>query len=71
MKDLECKNSILRRLWKMEDEPFVPNGSGIAGIIGLCGPTLIRVDPENDIGPEIAVMPIDIFEVLGGDDGDF
>lgn len=73
MEDLESQNGIVRRLrlGKMEDESLVPNGSGIAGIISLGGATLIRVDPKDNIGLEITVTPIDIFQMLGGDDGDF
>lgn len=73
MEDLESQNSIVRRkrLGKMKEESLVPNGSGIAGIISLGGSTLIRVDPKDNIGFEITVVPIDIFEVLGGDYGDF
>lgn len=70
MEYLESEDSIVRRLRKMEDEPLVPNGSSIAGIIGLSGSPVVRVNPKDDIGLEIAVMPIDIFQVLGGDDGD-
>lgn len=49
---------------------LVPHGSGRPGIVGLGGETTVRVGPEDDVRLERAVAPVDVLEVLGGDDCD-
>lgn len=33
----------------------------------MSGESVVRVDVENDVGFEIAVSPVDVFEVFSGD----
>lgn len=32
---------------------------------------MVWVDPENGVGFEITVFPVDVLQVFSGDDGDF
>lgn len=70
MEDLDGEQRFLRRQREREDETLVPDGFGRAGIIRFSGETAVGVNPEDDVGLEIAVTPVDVLQVLGGDDGD-
>lgn len=70
MKDFESENRIERTESERENELFVPDGSGRPGIVGFGSETTIRIGPEDDVGFEWAGTPVDVFEVLGGDDCD-
>ncbi|CAL5350572.1 unnamed protein product [Camellia sinensis] len=37
---------------------------------GLGGETVVRVDPEDGVGFEVALTPVHVLQVLGGDDRD-
>lgn len=52
-----------------KDEALVPDRAGGAGIIWLGRGAAIGVEVGNDVGLEIAASPVDVLEVLGGDDG--
>lgn len=67
VEDLKSENRIES---DGKEELFVPNGSGRPGIIGFGSETSVRIGPEDDVGFERAVTPVDVFEVLGGDDCD-
>ena len=43
---------------------------GRTGVVGLGGEPAVRVDPEDRIGLELAVLPVHVLQVLGGDDGE-
>jgi hypothetical protein len=70
MKDLESESGVLKRKWKRESETFVPDRGSVAGIVGFGGESTVRIEPENDVGFEIAGFPVDVFEVFGGNDGE-
>lgn len=68
MEDFKGEGGILKRKREREGETFVPDGGGVTGIVGFGGETTVRIEPEDDIGFEIAGFPVDVFEVFGGDD---
>ena len=70
VEDLEREGGVAEGEGEGEDEALVPDGSGGSGVVGFGGLAAVRVDPEDDVGFEVAVPPIDVLEVLGGDDGD-
>lgn len=70
MENLKGEEGILERLGKRESEALVPDGAGRTRVIGFGGETTIRVDPEDNIGLEIPVFPVDVLEMLGRDDGE-
>lgn len=51
-----------------KSESLVPNGLSRSGIIGSGREAAFRVNPEDCVGFEVAVAPIDVLEVLSGDD---
>lgn len=69
MEDLEGEAGVVEGKGEREGETFVPDGGSVAGVVGFGGETAIGIDPEDDVGLEVAVFPVDVFEVLGGDDG--
>lgn len=66
MEDLEIKEGILRGKSQREDEALVPDGSSGAGIVRFGSETAVRVDPEDDVGLEVAVTPAHVLEMLSG-----
>lgn len=68
VEDFEGEEGVLERRAQRESEALVPHGSGGAGVVGFGGEAAIRVDPEHCVGLELAVLPVDVLEVLGGDD---
>lgn len=71
MEDLEGEDGVVEREGQWEREPLVPDGAGRSGFVRFSGEAAVRVDPEDRVGLEVAVFPVDILEVLGGDDGEF
>lgn len=69
MEDLEDQKGVLRRNHQGKDKSLVPDRMLGAGIIGFGGLTAFWVDPENGVGFEITVTPVNILEMLCGDDG--
>lgn len=70
MEDLEGEERLVEREREGEREPLVPDGSGRPGLVRFGGEAAVRVDPEHGVGLEIAVLPVDVLQVLGGDDGE-
>lgn len=68
VEDLESEYSILERHGEGQREPLVPDGPSRSGIIGASREAAFRVDPEDSVGFEVAVPPVDVLDVLGGDD---
>lgn len=68
MEDFKGEGGIWKRERERESETFVPNGGGVTRIVGFGGETTVRIEPEDDVGFEIAGFPVDVFEVFGGDD---
>lgn len=54
-----------------EEEALVPDRSSGAGVVGFSGDAAVRVDPEDGVGFEVAMSPVDVLQVLGGDNSDF
>lgn len=70
MEDFQREGGLLRRSSERQKKALVPNGSGGTGVVGLGGLAAVRVDPKDDVGLEIAVPPINVLQVLSGDDCD-
>lgn len=68
MEDFEGEEGVVEGEGEGESEALVPDGSGRAGVVGFGGEAAVRVDPEDGVGLEVAVFPVDVLEVLGGDD---
>lgn len=68
MEDLEGEERLVEREREGEREPLVPDGSGRSGLVRFGGEAAVRVDPEHGVRLEIAVLPVDVLQVLGGDD---
>lgn len=51
-------------------EALVPDGASGAGVVGLGGDAAVGIEVGHNVGLEVAVSPIDVLEVLRGDDGD-
>lgn len=69
MEDLEGEDDVTGVRYG-EGEALVPHGTGGAGVIGLGGDAAVRIEVENSAGLEVAAAPVDVLQVLGGDDGD-
>lgn len=69
VEDLEGEEGVVERVREREGEAFVPDGFSGSGIVGFGGESAIRVDPEDDVRLEGTVFPVNVLEVLGGDDG--
>lgn len=54
-----------------EGEALVPDRAGGAGVVGLAGGAAIGVEVDDDVRLEVAVAPVDVLQVIRGDDGDF
>lgn len=71
MEDLDGEYGFSNGAGYREGESLVPDWAGGSRIVGVGGETVIRVvEVQGGVGLEIAVSPIDVLEVLGGDDGD-
>lgn len=69
MEDLQVQDRVIqggRDDW--EGESLVPDGAGGAAVIGLGGQLAIGVEPEDSVGLEFAVAPVDVLEMLGRHD---
>lgn len=71
MEDLESEERVVEREVDREGEPLVPDRPSRSGVVRLGGETAVRVKPEDGVRLEIAVSPVDVLEVLRGDDCDF
>lgn len=54
-----------------DEKSLVPDGFCGPGIVGFGGELVIRVDPEDGVRFEVAVLPIDVLQMLAGDDRHF
>lgn len=69
VEDLEREEGVVEGGGEGEGEPLIPDGAGRPGVVGLGGEATVRIDPEDGVGLEVAaVAPVDVLEVLGGDD---
>lgn len=69
MEDLQVQDRVIqggRDDW--EGESLVPDGAGGAAVVGLGGQLAIGVEPEDGVGLEFAVAPVDVLEMLGRHD---
>lgn len=55
---------------KWEEKAFVPHGTRGSSVVGLGGRSTLRVQVGDSIGFKITEAPIDVLQVLRGDDGD-
>lgn len=60
MEDLKRERGIGEWGGDGEDETLVPNGFGGSGVVGFGGELVIRVDPEDGVGFQIAVFPVHV-----------
>lgn len=70
MENIEIEASLVKGSHNGDCKSFVPYRFCGAGVARFGGETPIRVNPEDDVWLEIAVSPVDVFEVLRGDDGE-
>jgi len=70
VEDLEGEEGVVEWEREGEGEALVPDGGGVAGVVGFGGQTALGVHPENDVGLQIAVLPVDVLEVLRRHDGE-
>lgn len=68
VENLEREEGIMEREREREGEAFVPDRRSVAGVVGFGSQTALRVDPEHDVGFQIAVLPVHVLYVLCGDD---
>lgn len=52
-----------------EDEALVPGWLAPAAVVGAGGGAAGGVEVHHDVGTEVATAPVDILQVLPGDDG--
>lgn len=71
MEDLDRQDRFADRVSDWERESLVPDRASGAGVVRVGGESVVRVEVENDVGFEIAVSPVDVFEVLRADYCDF
>lgn len=50
---------------------LVPDGFDTAGVVGLGGGAAVGINIGDDVGLQIAVPPVDVLQMLSGDDCDF
>lgn len=70
VEDFEGEERVLERKREGDEKVLVPDGAGGGGVVGLGGETVVRVDPEDGVGFEVALTPVHVLQVLGGDDRD-
>lgn len=51
-----------------EDEALVPSGLATAGVVGAGGGAAGGVEVGDDVGAEVTASPVDVLQVLPGDD---
>lgn len=68
VEDLEGEGGVAEREREWEGEALVPDWGGGAGVVGFCGQTTVWIHPEDDVGFQVAVFPVHVFEVLRGHD---
>lgn len=74
VEDLEGKDGVggivdvVEWEWDWDGEPLVPDGTGGAAVVRLGGELVVRIEPEDGIGLELAVAPVDVLQVLGRND---
>lgn len=64
VKDLEGEEGVVEGEREREGETLVPDGGGVAGVVGFRGEAPLRVHPENHVGFQIAVLPVHVLQVL-------
>lgn len=68
MENLDVEDRFVDGSGERESDPLVPHR--FDGIVGVSGDAVvIRVEVENDVGFQLSVTPVDVLQVLGGDDG--
>lgn len=67
MENFEGEGRVLERKWERESETFVPDRGSVAGVVRFSGKSTVRIEPEDDVGFEVAVFPVDVFEVFCGE----
>lgn len=68
MEDFEGEEGVVEGQGERDGESLVPDRAGGAGVVGLGGEPAVGVYPEDGVGLEVAVLPVDVLEMLGGDD---
>lgn len=53
-----------------EGEPLVPDRTSRAGFVWFGSKPAVRVDPEDGVRLEFTMFPVNVLEVLSGDDGE-
>lgn len=68
VEDFQCEDGVSGVKGERQNEPFVPYGSGRTRIVRLRGLASFRFDPQDHVGFEIAIPPVDVLQVFSGDD---
>ena len=71
MNDVDVESGLLNVIVEREGEFLIPEGRVVALLIDMCRAFVFGVDPQDDVGLEWTVAPVDVFEVFGGGKGDF
>ncbi|KAL6953968.1 hypothetical protein U1Q18_030227 [Sarracenia purpurea var. burkii] len=70
VEDFDGEEGIVEGEGEEDDEVLVPSRVSGAGIVGFGGESVIRVNPEDDVGFEVVVAPVHVLEMLHGNDHD-
>lgn len=67
VEDVEREGGLAEGASYGESEALVPEGASGARVVRPSGKSIVRVEVENDVGFEITVSPVYVFEVFSGD----
>jgi hypothetical protein len=71
VEDLEREKGVAKRAREWKREPLVPDEPGGARVVRSGRETVARIEVDGGVGLQIAVAPVHVLQVLGGDYGDF
>ena len=70
MENFESEDWVVGGTVDGESEPLVPDRTSRSGFVRFCSDPVVRTDPKDDVGLEFSMFPVNILEMLSGDDGD-
>lgn len=70
MKNLKREDGVIRRGVDGHGKALVPYRLSRSTVVRHGGKSAFRINPEDCVGFEVPVTPVDIFEMLSGDYGD-
>jgi hypothetical protein len=71
VEDLEREEGVAKRAREWEREPLVPYGPGGSRVVRSGCEAVARIEVDGGVGLEVAVAPVHVLQVLGGDYCDF